>query len=332
MGGETTLKSVQFRRQREAAWKELEALVAQAEKSGLRSLRADQIERLPSLYRGAVSALSAARAISLDRNLLDYLTALVARSYLCVYGTKAGAGETFVSFFRRRFPGAVRAHVRFLAAAVLLFGLGLLTGWRLTSIAPDRYDSLVGEELAHGRTSAASTEELRELLYDRREPDGSALGLFTVSLFTHNARIGILCFGLGLAAGLPVLYLLFANGLTLGALAALYQSRGLGGEFWAWLLPHGLTELLAVCLCGAAGLVLGTSLVFPGSQTRLRNLARQGRQASLLALGAVSLFLIAGLIEGIFRQAVHSQAVRWLVSLGSLVFWTVYFRCAGRDE
>jgi uncharacterized membrane protein SpoIIM required for sporulation len=330
--GETTLKSAQFRREREAAWKELEMLVAQVEKTGLRSLGAGDLERLPSLYRSAVSSLSVAQAISLDRSLLDYLTALVGRAYLCVYGTKAGAGETFLGFFRRRFPAAVRAHALFLAAAVFLFGLGILTGWRLTWSDPERYYSLVDEEMAQGRDPAASTEELRAVLYDGSETSGSLLGLFATFLFTHNAKIGILCFALGFVAGLPVLYLLFSNGLTLGAMAALYQRRGLGLEFWAWILPHGVTELTAVCLCGAAGLVLGTSLVFPGPHTRLRNLALRGRRASVLILGAVAMFLIAGLIEGIFRQRVHSLMLRWLVTFATSALWIAYFIFTGRDR
>ena len=111
--------------------------------------------------------------------------------------------------------------------------------------------------------------------------------MFAAFLFTHNSKVGMLCFALGFAAGVPVIYLLFTTGLSLGALAALYETRGLGPELWAWVLPHGVTELSAVCLCGAAGMVIGSSLVFPGRHTRLRNLALHGREVALLAVGAV---------------------------------------------
>jgi uncharacterized membrane protein SpoIIM required for sporulation len=332
MHGEIVLKSAQFRRERQATWKELEELVAGVEKSGIRSLSADELERLPVLYRSAVASLSVAGSISLDRNLLEYLTALTGRAYLCVYGTKSGAGGTFLGFFRRRFPAAVRAHAGYVAVAVLLMGLGVLTGWRLTLADPERYYSFVDEEMAQGRTPEASTQELREVLYDKGEGPSSMLGAFATFLFTHNAKVGILCFALGFAAGLPVLYLLFSNGMVLGAMAALYQTRGLGWEFWGWILPHGVTELGAVCLCGAAGLALGTGLTFPGPQSRLHNLAARGRRASLLVLGAVGMFLVAGLIEGIFRQTVHSLTVRWLVAAATLACWAVYFIVLGRGR
>lgn len=325
-----TLKSAQFRRERERSWRELEELVVRFERQGLRSLSAGEIARLPSLYRSAVSSLSVATAISLDRNLLDYLNALVGRAYLCVYGTKQPVGRALAEFFTARFPQTVRRYLPFVAAAVLLMALGALAGYRLTRADPERFYSFVGDGMAQGRGPASSTAELRDILYKGPEGGKTMLGAFAAFLFTHNAKIGILSFALGFAAGAPVLFLLFENGLVLGAMAALYASRGLGSEFWAWVLPHGITELSAVCLCGAAGLVLGNCLVFPGRHGRLDNLAREGRQAVLLAVGAVGMLVVAGLLEGIFRQLVHAPFVRWLVADASLVFWIWYFLYVGR--
>jgi len=324
---EFDLKSAQFRREREAAWKELEELLARLEKGGLETLTAEELHRLPVLYRSAVSSLSVATAISLDKNLLDYLTALVGRAYIAVYGAKRRVGEAVADFFFVRFPWAVRRHFLFVLAAYALLGLGVLAGHRMVLADPESYYSLVDEAMAQGRNPAASDKELREILYSGEK---GPLGLFATFLFTHNAKIGMVCFAVGFVAGVPVIYLLFLNGLELGALAALYQTRGLGAEFWAWVLPHGITELSAVALCGAAGMAIGAALVFPGRHTRLRNLALQGREVALLALGAVAMFLMAGLIEGIFRQVVHDVAVRWSLATLTLVFWAWYFLAVGR--
>jgi uncharacterized membrane protein SpoIIM required for sporulation len=324
-----TLKSAQFRRERERAWRELETLLAEIERQGTRRLSAAELNRLPSLYRSAVSSLSVAQAISLDKNLLDYLTALTGRAYLAVYGPKRGARATLADFFRLHFPRAVRANALFLAAALALLAAGTLTGYRLTRADPESYYSFIPAAEAAGRTPAASTAELRRDLY--RTYPGAPLEAFAAFLFTHNAKIGILCFALGVAAGAPVPFLLFWNGLGLGALAALYASRGLALEFWAWVLPHGVTELTAVALCGAGGLVVARCLLFPGAHTRLENLARRGRQAALLGAGAVAMFLLAGGIEGIFRQLVQQPAVRWGVALSTAALWTWYFLFAGRE-
>src|SRR3954470_9295909 len=110
---ELVLKSAQFRREREAAWRELEALLDRVDKKGLQSLSAEELNRLPVLYRSAVSALSVATAISLDKNLLDYLNALVARAYICVYGAKRRPEEAVIEFFRHDFPDVVRRYFGF---------------------------------------------------------------------------------------------------------------------------------------------------------------------------------------------------------------------------
>src|SRR5215208_4657594 len=127
-----TLKSAQFRKEREPAWRELERLLAEVEKQGLQSLSADELNRLPVLYRSAVSSLSVASAISLDKNLLDYLTALVGRAYVCVYGAKRRVGDAVGELFRFELPRVVRRYFAFVAASLALVALGVLTGSRMT--------------------------------------------------------------------------------------------------------------------------------------------------------------------------------------------------------
>ena len=74
----------------------------------MRSLRAEDVARLPLLYRATLSSLSVARAISLDKALTDYLETLCARAYFCVYGTTHPLRDAVSGFLRDRFPAAVR--------------------------------------------------------------------------------------------------------------------------------------------------------------------------------------------------------------------------------
>src|SRR3954447_26754933 len=155
-----TLKSAQFRREREEAWRELEMLLLRVDSKGLRDLTATELNRLPVLYRGAASSLSVATAISLDKNLLDYLTALVGRAYISVYGAKRRPQDAIAEFFRHDFPAVVRRYAGFIALSFGLVALGVLAGYRMTAADPERYYSFVGEDRAQGRNPAASTKEL----------------------------------------------------------------------------------------------------------------------------------------------------------------------------
>jgi uncharacterized membrane protein SpoIIM required for sporulation len=323
------LKSAAFRGEREASWRTLEGLVARVERRGVRALSAADLARLPGLYRGALSSLSVARAISLDRNVLEYLESLCARAYLAVYGSRRHLREALSDFFGKRFPEAVRAHRWHVAIAFALMALGAAAGFALTLRDAERFYAFVDPGTAQGRGPTSSTETLRDALYAKR---GAAelLSTFAMFLFSHNARIGLFAFAIGFAGGVPAGLLMFANGLVLGAFAALYHGRGLSVDLWGWLLPHGVTELTAVALCGAGGLALGQALVFPGRAGRLAGLAGRGREAAVMALGAVALFFVAGLVEGIFRQLVHSVPVRYAVAAAFAALWSAYFLRAGR--
>ena len=194
------LKSAQFRREREGVWRELEALVARAERQGVGSLDGDSLARLPTLYRATLSGLSVARAISLDRNLLDYLEALCARAYLCVYGVRERPTALLAAFFAWRLPAAVRAAWRAIALALIVILAGAAAAWFLTASDPAYYDSFIAKSVQQGRSFDTSTEALRATLGGGgRGVD--ELGAFAAHLFSHNAQIGIMSFALGFALG-----------------------------------------------------------------------------------------------------------------------------------
>ena len=327
--GEITLKSYHFRREREARWREFEALVTKSSRSGTGSLSTAEMVRLPRLYRAVLSSLSVARSISLDRNLLDYLENLAARGYYCVYGARGTLRETLKEFLVAGFPRAVRRARWAVAAAGVTLALGFLAGFHLTVNDPAWFHSFVPDGLADGRTPMTSTEELRRVLYDDADADGGLLTAFASFVFTHNATGGMLSFALGFAFGVPVLLLMFANGAVIGSFAALYASRGLGADISAWLLIHGSTELTAVALSGGAGLVVGAALAFPGRHTRLQSLAQNGRWAVRIVVGAIGMFLVAGLLEAFTRQLITDMTARFVIAAVMFVLWLAYFVLAG---
>ncbi len=324
------LKSLEFRRERERDWRNLEELIDKADRIGLHRMSAREVASLPVYYRGVLSSLSVARSISLDVNLLTYLDNLANRAFIRVYGVRHRLREAFIRFLALRFPREVRTFRWLLVLATSFFLLGLGMGFFQTLADADNYYQFVGQDMAQGRDPSATAEELRSFLFDEDATIWGGLAHFTSFLFTHNTQIGILSFALGIAFGIPVFYILFVNGQSLGALAALYHQHGLSTEFWGWVLPHGITEIGALLLCGTAGLVLARALILPGPNTRTSALARQGRRAGMIIMGCVVMLACAALIEGLFRQLVHSTGIRYAVAGLTLILWTAYFTLVGR--
>ena len=317
------LKSQRFRSEREADWKRLEDLLRLLEAGKRSQLRDDDVIALPLLYRATLSSLSMARSISLDRNLVNYLESLSTRAYFFVYGTRTTLGERISSFFLRDWPAAVRTLWRETAIAAGLGAMGALVAFQVTLRNPAYFYVFVDRALADGRGPRASTAELARTIFDHQ--NDKALGFFASFLFTHNAQIALLAFALGFACCLPTAFLMFYNGLMLGAFVALFYSRGLGASFGGWMLIHGVTELFAITLAGAAGFRIGWALAFPGSKSRPQAAAEAGRLAATLMAGVVLMLAVAGLLEGYGRQLVTATPLRYGIALATAVAWAAYF-------
>ena len=315
------LKSQRFRAEREWDWRRLENLLRRAESGSAASLSDAELLALPVLYRQTLSSLSVARATSLDRSLIDYLESLSARAYFFVYGARAGLGERLAAFFTRTWPAAVRGLWRETLAALAITVAAVAVGYALAASDPDWFRALFPQ--GDGRDPSATTKFLKDGLYEAGPKP--ALTVFAAFLFGHNAQIAIFAFALGFALCIPTALLLAQNGLVLGALFALYVSRGLGWPLGGWIFIHGVTELFAVTLGGAAGFRIGWKIAFPGDRSRLAAAAEAGRSAAPAVAGVVVMLIAAGLLEGFGRQLVTSDVARYAIAATTLVFWLGYF-------
>jgi uncharacterized membrane protein SpoIIM required for sporulation len=322
MSAPLSLKSQRFRAEREADWRRLETLLRQLEAGRRGDLSDDDVIALPVLYRATLSSLSTARAISLDRNLVAYLESLCTRAYFFVYGSRSTLGEKVAAFFRRDWPEAVRALWRETLVSAALWILGTGTAFLLVLRDPSWFSVFVSPDLAGDRTPRASTAELQRTLFSG-ETDG--LSFFASFLFTHNAQIALFAFALGFACCLPTAFLMLMNGLMLGAFLALFFSHGLGVEAGGWLLIHGVTEIFAVILAGAAGFRIGWTLCFPGRRSRYIAMGEAGRLAATAMAGVVLMLAAAGLLEGFARQLVMVTPARYSIALATALVWGLYF-------
>ncbi|MEL7481388.1 MAG: stage II sporulation protein M [Pseudomonadota bacterium] len=319
------LKSYRFREEREADWERLDLIVKRAERRGVKALSNEEMLALPRLYRQAVSSLSVARAISLDQNVISYLETLCTKAYFFVYGTRTTLGERIAAFFRKDWPDAVRAAWGpTLLSAACLFGAGAIA-FILCMIDMDWFWSLHAPGLTGERTPDATTEYLRSTLYSDANDAEGFLTAFAAQLFSHNSGIALFAFALGFMFGAPTALLLAYNGVVLGSFYALFWSRGLGYELTGWLLIHGVTELFAIVLAGAAGFMIGGAAAFPGEKSRMASARDTGQSAALVAVGAVVMLFFAALLEGFGRQLINSDVIRYGIAGATAAIWGLYF-------
>ena len=299
-----------FVQERGPDWSRLEASLSQIEQHGLARLKLSEARSFARLYRRVSSDLVQARNAQLNATMLDYLNDIVARAYAIMHTARRPQSRSLIGFFLRDFPRRFRSEWRAISlAALVLFG-GAATG--AISVASDPY--ALGALIPDDHQAFTPSERVRREEREAGKMAGDRAAAFSGWLFTHNMEVSFLVFALGLTFGVGTVGLLFFNGVPLGALAMQYHNEGQDLFFWAWILPHGVTELTVVCIAGGAGLIIARGLWLPGRLTRASALAAEARNATSLLLGGLPLLGVAGAVEGTISQ-LHAPALPYSAKL-----------------
>ena len=299
-----------FVRERGPDWGKLEGSLLRIERDGLASLTLSEARTFARLYWRVSSDLLRAQTALLNALILDYLNDIVARAYAIVHAAPQTRDRKLLWFFLREFPRRFRGEWRAISLAALVLFSGAAVG--AISVIGDPY--ALGALIPDDHQSATPTERVRREERGEAGMRGDNAAAFSGWLFTHNIEVSFLVFALGLTFGLGTIGLLFFNGVPLGALAAQYHMDGQGLFFWAWILPHGVTELTVVCIAGGAGLIMARGLWLPGRLDRGAAVAREARHAAGLLLGGLPLLVVAGVVEGTISQ-LHPPTLPYVVKL-----------------
>lgn len=317
-----------FVERRQADWTRLTTLCEKAE-SSLSVLNSHEFVEMVRLYRRVSTDLAVVRTRSKNLQLADYLNDLAGRAYGTLYrapkgnvATSIGQGVALAAETVRR----CRWYV--LVSALIFFGSAFysyaLIGWK-----PETSSKFVPGGMAK------ALEQWKKPFDERTASESAAMTGFYLSnnpgAAVKTGSLAAATFGVGTA------YLLYMNGGLLGALARELQPLGRTGTMIIWISPHGVPELSGIVLAGAAGFVMGWSLINPGRRRRGDALRDAGKDAIVLLTTGVVMMFIAAPIEGFFsfnpRIPDGAKLAVAAVSLFAwMMFWTGYGVNSPRKE
>lgn len=289
--------------------------------NALRRLSGPELTRLIDDYQALTADLARARSLGAARETVDRLNRIAVTGHNLLYGQIRMRSAGFASHGFGSFARAARQH----AWAILLSSIIFFGSAAITFVAVQLYPSLGYDLLAEEffDFEPASSENLHSI-------PSLARPVISSIIISNNIQVTLLAFGFGLTAGIGTTLLLLFNGIHLGSVAGWMTLHGKERALWGWIMPHGGTELLAICLAGAAGYVLASAIVAPGEVRRGTALKHVGGDALTIELGCMVMLVIAGLIEGFVSPSGINYPARVGVLIVSLGLWALYFICAGR--
>jgi uncharacterized membrane protein SpoIIM required for sporulation len=292
---------------REPSWRQLDELLQQAEKKGLKSLTSDQARQLASLYRSVAADFARAKTNNIGSSVVKDLQQLTSRAYSQIYqGSRRQEWNALGDFIRYGFPETVRQSTSYIALATGLFLVGSLIGWWYSWHDPSFMTLILGQEFVE---EVKTSQELWTVSILGMEPVASS------AIMVNNIAVSLRAMVGGIAMYMPeiplitppgafTVYLLLVNGLMIGAVGVLVAQANMAYDLWAFVFPHGSLELPAIFMAGGAGLLLAKGILLPGPYRRGDALKVYGIQAAKLLFGIIPLLVIAGLIEGFLSPQV----------------------------
>lgn len=150
-----------------------------------------------------------------------------------------------------------------------------------------------------------------------------------LGITVNNIRVALMAYTFGVLAGLGTAFVLMQNAIMLGSFQYFFYQQGLLWESARTIWIHGTIEISVIVIAGCAGLVVGKSILFPGTYTRLTSFTRGVKEGLKIVLSTIPFFIIAGFLEGFVTRLTGMPD--WLAiliisaSLLIILFYYVYY-------
>lgn len=279
-----------------------------------------QPDLLASVFLQVTDDLAFARTHFPRAEVTVYLNTLASNFHNLIYKNKREKTNRFAQFWLREAPLLFYKNRRYLLYSLLIFllsiGIGALSAEHdptyLRLILGDGYVDMTLQNIEKGDPMGVYKSEDEATMF--------------LGITYNNIRVSLMAFAAGIFCSFGTGILLLNNGIMLGAFQYFFYQKGLLLTSFLTIWIHGTLEISSIVLAGGAGFVLGHSLMFPGTYSRITSLRKGAIEGVKMVIAIVPIFVVAGFLESYVTRL--TEMPTWLkivIILLSAFFILFYF-------
>ncbi|GAB4092097.1 stage II sporulation protein M [Flaviaesturariibacter terrae] len=280
--------------------------------------RAANADETASNFTRLVNDLAYAKTFYPSSKITVYLNALASRIYLSIYQNRKDPSNRLAHFFRYDVPRTIaRRHLMLLFALgvfIVFFSVGFFSALHdrtfVRQVLGNQYVDMTERNIEQGNPFN---------VYAQTGPF-----LMWIQIMLNNIIVSFTYFFRGLALGIPSILALGKEAIRLGAFEHMFYAHGLGANAVVTVLLHGLLELTAIIVTCGAGLIMGTSFLFPGTQRRMKAFQEGVKDGVKIIVALIPVFMVAAFIEGFITRH-YKMPIGYSLSIllvtGTFIVW-----------
>lgn len=306
------MQEAAFIKRNKPRWEEFEKLV--------KSNSAINPDRLAELFIQVTDDLAFAQTQYPSSRVTKYLNSLAGSVHRAIYKNKKEEHNRFVTFWKTEVPLAVWQSRKQLGYALIIFLIASTIGG-ISAIHDDTFARLILSDQYINMT----LQNIESGNPTRVYSSGSEMNMFLL-ITLNNIMVSFKVFIFGVFASLGTGLQLFYNGLMVGTFVAFFYQQHQLAQAFPVIMLHGTIELSSIVIAAGAGFVMGNSLLFPGTYSRLASFKAGAKRGLKIVVGLVPFFIMAGFIESfITRYAFMHWSLKVLVIGLSALLILYYF-------
>ena len=276
-------------------------------------------DALANQYIQLTNDLAYARTYYPESKTLLYLNSLASQAHQKIYANKREDSNRVVAFWKYEFPLFFKQYHKTLLYAFLIFMVATLIGV-ISALHDDSFVRLILGDAYVNETLNNIEKGDPTAIYK----SGSQIGTF-LGITINNIRVAFLAYAFGVITSIGTGYILFSNGVMLGAFMTFFYNKGLLYQASKSVWLHGTIEISVIIIAGCAGLVMGNSILFPKTYSRRVSFMKGAKDGLKIVVSTIPFFIIAGFIEGFFTRYTNMpDGLAFLVIFLSL-FLIIYY-------
>ena len=282
------MREVAFIKQNKDKWLDFEQAL-----SGNSTKSPDEVA---NLYIQLISDLSYAQTYYPKSKTITYLNFLASQIYQKIYKTKREDKNRFISFFKTEVPLLVFEYKRYVLYSFLLFFLCVSIGVISAKYDLDFVRLILGDSYVN-----MTLDNIKDGNAVAVYKSGSQFGSF-IGITLNNLYVGTLCYIYGVFFGIGTFMSLFYNSIMLGWFQYFFYQQGVLWQSVRGIWIHGSMEIFGMVIEAACGFILGASILFPRTFSRLQSFKIGVKSSLKIFLSTIPFTISAGFLEGFITR------------------------------